>query len=106
MWDHATGRSKGYGFVSFQSEEAAEAAISKMNGELLGGRRIRVGWAQHKQVRCAERSNNHPPPPPPNRPVCGARRQRGQSRPDLLSGLGKCDKSSGVLRRCRIPCPA
>jgi RNA recognition motif-containing protein len=51
MWDHQTGRSKGYGFVSFQSQSAAEAALNQMNGESLGGRNIRVGWAQHKQVR-------------------------------------------------------
>lgn len=51
MWDYSTGRSKGYGFVSFLSQSAAEAAIAKMNGQSLGGRRIRVGWAQHKQVR-------------------------------------------------------
>lgn len=49
MWDHQTGRSKGYGFVSFQSQSAAEAALNQMNGESLGGRNIRVGWAQHKQ---------------------------------------------------------
>lgn len=49
MWDHATGRSKGYGFVSFRSREDAEAAIDRMQGWQIGSRRIRVGWAQHKQ---------------------------------------------------------
>ena len=49
MWDHATGRSKGYGFVAMRSREAAQAAIAAMNGALVGGRRVRCGWAQHKQ---------------------------------------------------------
>lgn len=50
IWDHNTGRSKGYGFVSFRRKEDADAAIEKMQGKLIGSRRIRVGWAQHKQV--------------------------------------------------------
>ena len=51
MWDHITGRSKGYGFVSFRHKEDAEMAIEQMQGRQIGSRRIRVGWAQHKQVR-------------------------------------------------------
>ena len=50
MWDHITGRSKGYGFVSFRRKEDAEDAIVQMQGRQIGSRRIRVGWAQHKQV--------------------------------------------------------
>ncbi len=49
MWDHATGRSKGYGFVSFRTKEDAEAAIEQMQGVQIGSRHVRVGWAQHKQ---------------------------------------------------------
>ncbi|KAG1655676.1 hypothetical protein FOA52_011804 [Chlamydomonas sp. UWO 241] len=49
MWDHNAGRSKGYGFVSFRRREDAEGAIERMQGQLLGSRRIRVSWAQHKQ---------------------------------------------------------
>ncbi|CAD7698353.1 unnamed protein product [Ostreobium quekettii] len=49
MWDHSTGRSKGYGFVSFRSREDAERAIQEMHGQLIGSRRVRCGWAQHKQ---------------------------------------------------------
>ena len=48
MWDHATGRGRGYGFVAFRSPADAAAAIDAMNGALLGGRRLRVGWAAHR----------------------------------------------------------
>lgn len=50
MWDHSTGRSKGYGFVSFRSKEDGDRAIQEMHGHLIGSRRVRCGWAQHKQV--------------------------------------------------------
>ncbi|KAK9825460.1 hypothetical protein WJX81_004884 [Elliptochloris bilobata] len=49
MWDHTTNRSKGYGFVAFRTREEAERALNTMNGTFLGHRRIRCGWAQHKQ---------------------------------------------------------
>ncbi|GBF93014.1 hypothetical protein Rsub_05625 [Raphidocelis subcapitata] len=48
MWDHATGRSKGYGFVAMRSKEEAQAAIERMHGQVVGTRRVRCGWAQHK----------------------------------------------------------
>jgi hypothetical protein len=32
MWDHATGRSRGFGFVSFRHREEAEAAIAVGGG--------------------------------------------------------------------------
>eukprot|EP01023_Acetabularia_acetabulum_P024720 TRINITY_DN23792_c0_g1_i1.p1 TRINITY_DN23792_c0_g1~~TRINITY_DN23792_c0_g1_i1.p1 ORF type:complete len:397 (-),score=102.81 TRINITY_DN23792_c0_g1_i1:1092-2282(-) len=48
LWDTNTGRSKGYGFVSFRDKEEADRAIAEMNGQLVGGRRVRCGWAQHK----------------------------------------------------------
>jgi nucleolysin TIA-1/TIAR len=48
MWDHATGRSRGYGFVSFRAQAEAEAAIAAMHGQFVGARRVRCGWAQHK----------------------------------------------------------
>ncbi len=50
MWDHGTGRSKGYGFVSFRIKEDAEVAINEMQGKQVGSRHVRVGWAQHKQA--------------------------------------------------------
>ncbi|CAH2069384.1 unnamed protein product [Thlaspi arvense] len=46
--DHMSGKSKGYGFVVFDSEEAAASALASMNNQLLEGRNIRVEYAQPK----------------------------------------------------------
>ncbi|XP_024514811.1 oligouridylate-binding protein 1 isoform X1 [Selaginella moellendorffii] len=45
MWDQRSGRSRGYGFVSFRSKQEAERAINEMNGKWLGSRPIRCNWA-------------------------------------------------------------
>jgi len=46
--DRDTGRSRGFGFVSFQDEASAEAARSKMNGQMLDGRSLKVDVAAEK----------------------------------------------------------
>jgi len=48
MWDAASGKSRGYGFLAFRERHDAEQAIAVMNGELLGSRAIRVNWANEK----------------------------------------------------------
>jgi RNA recognition motif-containing protein len=40
-----SGRPRGFAFVTFASDEAAAAAIQKMDGQLLGGRNLRVNEA-------------------------------------------------------------
>ena len=40
MMERDTGRSKGFGFVEMGSDEEAQAAISGMNGQPLGGRSV------------------------------------------------------------------
>ena len=44
--DRDSGRSKGFGFVEMSSEDAAQEAISKLNGSSLDGRTITVNEAR------------------------------------------------------------
>jgi len=49
--DRETGRSKGFGFVTFETEEAARSAIEKFNGKEVEGRPLKVDMAQPRQER-------------------------------------------------------
>ena len=46
--DRETGRSRGFGFVTYSSDEAAEAAVKEMDGKMLDGRAIRVDVAREQ----------------------------------------------------------
>ena len=43
MMDYETGRSKGYGFVTYEKVEDAKKAMEQMNGFELAGRPMKVG---------------------------------------------------------------
>jgi cold-inducible RNA-binding protein len=47
--DRDTGRSRGFGFVTFDDDEAADKAVAALNGTELDGRTIRVDVAQAKE---------------------------------------------------------
>lgn len=45
-----TGASKGYGFVHFETEEAANKSIEKVNGMLLNGKKVGLNDKQFKTL--------------------------------------------------------
>ena len=47
--DRETGRSRGFGFVTFENAEDAENAVKEMDGKELDGRTIRVNEAHDKK---------------------------------------------------------
>jgi RNA recognition motif-containing protein len=49
--DRDTGRSKGFGFVEMSSDEEAQAAISALDGQDHGGRKLTVNEAKPKENR-------------------------------------------------------
>ncbi len=46
--DRETGKSRGFGFVTFADAAACKTAIDAMNGAMLDGRSIRVNEAENK----------------------------------------------------------
>jgi RNA recognition motif-containing protein len=54
--DRETGRSRGFGFVTFSEDENAKSAISKLDGTNLDGKTIKVNEAQEKAPRGGGRS--------------------------------------------------
>ena len=49
--DRMTGRSKGFGFVEMESEEAAQKAIDMWNGQDFEGRKLTVNVARPLEPR-------------------------------------------------------
>jgi RNA recognition motif-containing protein len=62
--DRETGRPRGFAFVEFENEDAAQKSISLMNGRDLKGRPLRVNEAENRPPRA-------PGSPPPFRPRTG-----------------------------------
>lgn len=48
MFDRATGKSRGFGFVEMSTDEEAQKAITEMNGRELQGRNLNVNEARER----------------------------------------------------------
>ena len=53
MMDRATGRSRGFAFITMSSPEEAEKAIAALNGSSLDGRNLTVNAAKPREERPA-----------------------------------------------------
>ena len=49
--DKETGLSKGYGYVHYETAEAAKQAIEKLDGMLIDGREVQVGVFMRRETR-------------------------------------------------------
>jgi cold-inducible RNA-binding protein len=49
--DRATNRSKGFGFITFETENAAQQAVQEMNGKEIDGRTVKVSIAKPPKER-------------------------------------------------------
>lgn len=55
--DRFTNRSKGFGFITLESDEMAQTAISLLNGKELEGRQIAVNVARPMEKRDNDRGS-------------------------------------------------
>jgi cold-inducible RNA-binding protein len=76
--DRATNRSKGFGFITFESDNSAQQAVQEMNGKELDGRTIKVSIAK-----------------PPKEREMGGGGGRGGSRSGGFGGGGRREGGAG-----------
>lgn len=61
--DKRTGKTKGYGFVSFASPSDLATALKEMNGKYVGNRPIKLrksNWKERTDFEALERQKNQP----------------------------------------------
>ncbi|KAL9653493.1 hypothetical protein ABK040_002126 [Willaertia magna] len=59
MVDEKTKQSKNFGFVCFTTPEAANKALTEMNGHMMGSKPLYVNFAQPKELRKAQLEAQH-----------------------------------------------
>ncbi|KAK0592684.1 hypothetical protein LWI29_023577 [Acer saccharum] len=82
MRDPETGNSRGFGFISYDSFEASDAAIEAMNGQYLCNRQITVSYAYKKDTK-GERHGT-----PAERILAANNPGSQKSRPHTLFAIG------------------
>ncbi|GMH14720.1 hypothetical protein Nepgr_016561 [Nepenthes gracilis] len=96
MRDPETGNSRGFGFISYDSFEASDAAIEAMNGQYLCNRQITVSYAYKKDTK-GERHGT-----PAERVLASSNPNAQKSRPHTLFASGpptlpNAPRASGVV---------
>lgn len=87
--DKFNGRSKGFGFVTIEDDEAAKKAIEEMNGKEVGGRDLKVSEAKPMDPDAPRR---------PRRDFNGGGRSFGGNRDGGRSFGGNRDRNGGGRR--------
>lgn len=59
MMDRVTGRSRGFGFITFSSPEEGKAAIAALSGADMGGRNLTVNEARPMEERPPRREGGY-----------------------------------------------
>lgn len=59
MMDRVTGRSRGFGFITFSSPEEGKAAIAALSGADMGGRNLTVNEARPMEDRPPRREGGY-----------------------------------------------
>jgi splicing factor 3B subunit 4 len=90
--DPETGLSKGFGFVSFDSFEAADAAVEAMNGQFFFNRAIVVTYAFRKDSKSGERHGT-----PAERLIASQKRARAMAEAQRGGGAGGAGGRTSLL---------
>lgn len=98
--DKFSGRSRGFGFVTFDEKKAMEEAIEEMNGMDLDGRAITVDKAQPQQGSGREYDSDRPRDRDRGRDHGRDNREYGGGRGSGGGECFKCGKPGHFAREC------
>lgn len=98
VYDHGTGKPKGFGFCEYRDPETAASALRNLQGVDVGGRQLRLDFADTADVSAAKRDRG--PPGSEREGVRGPTGNPGKPLPSgvaLLPGVSAVDSISQTL---------